>query len=69
MDDFKKCDAFFLKMGKEKVDFPGNIENPNFKRCEGKGDNEENPRKSRVFRLASYLSTRLGGDIRIRTGG
>jgi hypothetical protein len=26
--------------------------------------NEENPRKSRVFRLASFLSTRLGGATR-----
>ena len=30
--------------------------------------NEENPRKSRVFRLASFLSTRLGGATRNRTG-
>ena len=26
--------------------------------------NEENPRKSRVFRLASFLSTRVGGATR-----
>ena len=28
--------------------------------------NEENPRKSRVFRLASFLSRRIGGAIRMR---
>ena len=31
-----------------------------FKKVRKRAKNEENPRKSRVFRLASFLSTRLG---------
>jgi len=39
-------------------------ENPNFKKVRKTAKNEENPRKSRVFRLASFLSTRVGGTTR-----
>ena len=39
-------------------------ENPNFKKVRKTAKNEENPRKSRFFRLASFLSRRIGGATR-----
>ena len=35
-----------------------------FKKVRKTAENEENPRKSRVFFLASFLSRRIGGDVR-----
>ena len=39
-----------------------------FQKVRKTSKNEENPRKSRVFRLASFLSRRIGGATRNRTG-
>ena len=39
-------------------------ENPIFKKVRKTAKNKENPRKSRVFCLASFLSRRIGGATR-----